>query len=385
MMNKNRIYEMPFEYLRRKEDGNKFSDEIVRNWYIARAFVLNQFKEMKVGFEPESNAHLHVIVDGDSPVMLSIVRQLALSAHFINFQEGSETEEALNRTIITLVSKNPNIIKELEKEEYLCHLPLFCKVVNRGQTTENKGYYIDVEIHIVDNLPISDKNNTVLFTENDVAHFCKQKEREEIFNIDTQKAVYATRIYDLGLELNNIPAEDIHSAKRYSLALDVFQHIKLKETVGKMIDEATWERLSLSEIKENISNIMCSDCFSLREECIKRCAKDNALKTMELWEKYNEVLSKSEHARWVVEKLIMGYRPLNQEERYHDETLHVQFKNKEKRKKYRDSLKKTDNDPAHIDICSYRDLRRINPDDLKFDSFLMLAIPKILEKVKESD
>ena len=56
MMNKNRIYEMPFEYLRRKEDGNKFSDEIVRNWYIARAFVLNQFKEMKVGFEPERTA-----------------------------------------------------------------------------------------------------------------------------------------------------------------------------------------------------------------------------------------------------------------------------------------------------------------------------------------
>lgn len=383
-MNKNRVYEMPFEYLRRKEDGNKFSDEIIRNWYIARAFVLDQLKEKEVGFEPESKAYLHVVVDGDSPIMLSIVRQVALSAHFINFQEGSETAEALNRTIITLVSKNPDIIEELEKEEYLCHLPYFCKVVNRGQTKENKGYYIDVEIHIVDTPP-SDKNNILLFTESDVTHFCKKKEHEEIFGIDTRKAVYATRIYDLGLELNNIPAEDIHSAKRYSLALDVFQHIKLKKAVGKMIDDATWERLSLSEIKENISNIMCSDCFTLREECIKRCAKDNALKTMELWEKYNEVLSRSEHARWVVEKLIMGYRPLNQEERYHDENLHVQFKNKEKKKKYRDSLKWRDNDPAHIDICSYRDLRRINPDDLKFDSFLMLAIPKILEKEKELD
>lgn len=384
-MNKNRVYEMPFEYLRRKEDGNRFSDEIVRNWYIARAFVLDQFKEMKVGFEPESNAHLHVIVDGDSPIMLSIVRQVALSAHFINFQEGSETEEALNRTIITLVSKNHSIIKELEKEEYLCHLPHFCKVVNKGQTAENDGYYIDVEIHIVDDLPISDKNNMLLFTESDVAHFCKQKEREEIFCIDTRKAVYTSRIYDLGLELNNIPAEDIHCAKRYSLALDVFQHIKLKKAVGKMIDETSWERLSLSRIKEGISNIMCSDCFSLREESIKRYAKGNDLKTMELWEKYNEALSKSEHARWVVEKLIMGYRPLNQEERYHDENLHVQLKNKEKKKKYRDSLKRVDNDPAHIDICSYRNLRRINPDDLKFDSFLMLAIPKILEKVKELD
>jgi hypothetical protein len=89
----------------------------------------------------------------------------------------------------------------------------------------------------------------------------------------------------------------------------------------------------------------------------------------------------SEHARWIVEKLIMGYRPLNEGERYHDETLHAQFKNKEKRKKYRDSLKRNDQDPAHIDLCSYRDLRRINPDDMKYDSFLMLAIPKILKRL----
>ena len=37
----------------------------------------------------------------------------------------------------------------------------------------------------------------------------------------------------------------------------------------------------------------------------------------------------------------------------------------------------------HIDLCSYRELRRVNPDDMKYDCFLMLAIPKILEKVKE--
>jgi hypothetical protein len=79
----------------------------------------------------------------------------------------------------------------------------------------------------------------------------------------------------------------------------------------------------------------------------------------------------------------MGYRPFSHEERYYDEQLHVQFKNKEKKKAYRDNLKRRDCDPAHIDLCSYRDLRRINPDDLKFDSFLMLAIPKILEEVSE--
>ena len=97
-----------------------------------------------------------------------------------------------------------------------------------------------------------------------------------------------------------------------------------------------------------------------------------------LWAKYNEALSKSEHARWVVEKLIMGFRPLNEEERLEDETLST---NKKRRKEYRDSLKKNPAKLAHIDLCSYSDLRRVNPDDLKYDSFLMLAIPKILEKI----
>ena len=53
------------------------------------------------------------------------------------------------------------------------------------------------------------------------------------------------------------------------------------------------------------------------------------------------------------------------------------------RKEYRDSLKKEIGERAHIDLCSYSDLRRVNPDDMKYDSFLMLAIPNILAKVNE--
>ena len=383
-MSKEYGIEKPFEYLTRKENGKKFDDEIVRNWYLARSFVLSKFKDEKVGFTPDSNNHLHVVVVGDSPMMLSIVRQVALTAHFVNFSEGSETEEPRNRTVITLVSKNPNVKAELEKEEYLCNLPKYCKVVDHDVTTENGGFYIDIEIHIVSDYSVDSKENgTICFTERDVDDFCKTA-TEEVCGVDTRMSVYASRIYGLGVEFHNIPAEDIHSAKRYSLALNVFQHEMLKRSVGNMITEK-WETMSLCKIKEQISNILCSDCFSLRNECIKRCKEDNSLANKALWEKYNEPISKSEHARWVVEKLIMGYRPLNEKERYYDETLHAQFKNKDKRKKYRDSLKRNDQDPAHIDLCSYRDLRRINPDDMKYDSFLMLAVPKILDRVKSDE
>ena len=380
---KDKSNEKPFEYLKRKQNGKKFSDEIIRNWYIARSFILNKFNEMELGFKPESREHLHVVVNGDSPIMLSIVRQVALTAHFINYREGCESEAPRNQTVITIVSKNPQIVTELEKEEYLGNLPKYCKVVNRGVITENVGYYIDIEIYIVDDYPNNINESHFLFiSEEDINEFLKEK-KEDIFCIDTKKSVYASRIYDLGVEFYNIPAEDIHCTERYTLALEVFQHEKLKKDAENMINEK-WKSLSLSRVKENISNIFCSDCFTIRETCvIKAYGKELYKRTSDIWGKYNETLSVSEHARWVVEKLILGYRALDTTERYADENLHVQFKNKEEKKKYRDSLKRRDNDPAHIDICSYQDLRRINPDDLKFDSFLMLAIPTILKKVNE--
>ena len=99
---------------------------------------------------------------------------------------------------------------------------------------------------------------------------------------------------------------------------------------------------------------------------------------IKIWEEQNEALSKSEHARWVVEKLIMGYSPLCAQQRFNDECL---FYDKKKKNEYRKSLKRLVQNPAHIDLCSYADLRRVNPDDMKYDSFLMLAIPQILEKV----
>lgn len=371
--------EMPFEYLTRKEDGKQFEEEIIKNWYIARHFVLDKFSEMKIGFSSDSKEHLHVVVNGDSPIMLSIARQVALTAHFINYRDGSKAEEPQNRTVITIVSKNPHIIEELEKEEYLCNLPKYCKVINRGEVFENDGFYIDIELHITESCP--EEESVKSFSEQDVDAYIKGNEGKKMQGIDTCKAIYASRMYDLGAELYNIPAEDIHCTERYSLALDVFQHEMLKKKLKKMTSKE-WSTMSLSKLKEKISNILCADCFSLREACLKK-AEGNYRRTRKVWAKYNEQLSVSEHARWVVEKLVMGYRPLNSEERYYDETLHVQFKNKDKKKKYRDSLKRIDSDPAHIDLCSYRDLRRINPDDLKFDSFLMLAIPNILAKVNE--
>ncbi len=368
-MNKN--IEKPFEYLRRK-DGSLFSSDIIKNWYKARAFVLERLKN--VAFKDDERHHLHVVLKSDSGLMLSVARQVALSAHYLNYDE----EKKDNRTVITIVSNSTQIEETLQREEYLCNLLCLCKWTH-DKVIQNADSYIDIEINIVNDCAEIESEYVKVIEETEVITFFNSKLEDEICSIDTRKAVYSGRMYNLGTLIDNLPAENIHDANRYALALDVFQFEQLQKPLVSLIIDTKWKEDQI-RVKNGLSNVFCADCFGSRASSIELYREDKKQKNTDLWAKYNEVLSKSEHARWIVEKLIMGFRPLNGEERLEDEKLAVY---KKKRKGYRDRLKKDLNKLAHIDLCSYADLRRINPDDLKFDSFLMLAIPNILAKVNE--
>ena len=71
-------------------------------------------------------------------------------------------------------------------------------------------------------------------------------------------------------------------------------------------------------MRSGVSNIYCSDCFEIREIEIKHIDKDNKKET---WQKYMKELSRCEHNRWVVEKLILGYEPFGKEEIFKYEHL----------------------------------------------------------------
>lgn len=348
--------EKPFEYLKRK-NGSAFSPETIKNWYKARAFVLDVLKDIVIG--PETKECLHVVVTGDTPLMLSVVRQVALTAHFVNFNENT----GQNRTVITLASKNRQILEELKKEEYLCNLPDHCKYTLFGASPMHNDSYLDIELNIVEEVPKDNDGLTVTISEEAIQAFVDSRQPEEVYSIDTRRAVIAGRIYELGTLIDNLPFEDINDTRRYQFALDVFRYKLMKKPATLLVDAAAWEK-NLLKVKNGLSNLFCTDCFELR---IKLCKEEN-----------NEALSKSEHARWAAEKLIMGFRPLNQQERFRDEELFGQEK-----RQYRDLLKKNPADPVHIDLCSYSTLRRINPNDLKYDSFLMLAVPLILKATKK--
>ena len=69
MRKKEIVRERPLEYMRRRRDGMPYPSEVVRHWYVARAYVLDRLKEVVIG--PDSREHLEVVVDGDSPLMLA--------------------------------------------------------------------------------------------------------------------------------------------------------------------------------------------------------------------------------------------------------------------------------------------------------------------------
>lgn len=365
--------ERPFEYLRRKSSSELFSEETVRHWYAARAYILDRLKD--ISFCPEEDRHLDVIVDGDSPLMLSVLRQIALSAHYINYVEYDSLGEfsCRNRTHVSLVSQRDDILEELEKEEYLGNLLHYCKYTV-GDQVHNADSFIDIEFRIVGQA-VSISEEEIRITESDVQNWVNAQKEEDVFTVDGRQAVLAARIYALGAIIDNLPSEDIHNAKRYRMALDTFQY-RLQERMAPLVNDRKWREDPIG-VMNDFSNLLCADCFASRALAVRHYAEKERIPEPDAWEKCNEALSQSEHNRWVVEKLILGYRPLNVGELLRFESLFGNSK-----KVYADGLKGDAISPAHLDICSNRDLRRINPDDMKYDSFLMLAIPYILERVR---
>jgi hypothetical protein len=378
-MKKVLVRERPFEYLRRRGTNEPFPEETVKNWYIARAYVLDKLKD--ISFAPGSGGYLHTVLDGDSSLMLAVARQLALSAHYLNFVEHDAFDRLVcrNRTVITLVSwrEAADILEELEKEEYLGNLLQYAKYTVSGKV-ENEDSYLDIEWEIVRECPTG--TGFLLITEEEIKAFAGSREPDDLFSIDTRKAVIASRVYVLGSVIDNIPYEDIHSPGRYNRALDTFQFKVLQDKKELQLITSKWKDPVV--VRNDLSNVFCSDCFESRELAVRQLypggKKISSKERNVIWEKCNFALSLSEHSRWVVEKLILGFSPLSEQERTQYESLFGK-----KRTAYSKLLKNDAVHPAHIDIRSYKDLFRVDPDNLKYDSFLMLAIPLILDTVRE--
>lgn len=96
-----------------------------------------------------------------------------------------------------------------------------------------------------------------------------------------------------------------------------------------------------------------------------------------------DILAEVEHNRWNTEKLMMGYRPLNNEEIV--EFMEM-LKNGVSIEDYylRKNALKNGWDKAHLDICSFEQLKTYDKPSIEYDVVLNKAFPAIVEWMRAS-
>lgn len=381
------------------KDNKAFDSALVKEMYQAREFVLsnltdkgerweymgyvNKIERFSIGPDM-SDKHLHFFIEGSSSLALMIARQIALVAHYPNFDEKT----GKNRTLITIACTDKSakdVVADLKKEEYLCNLLDMAKYTmpENENNPENKDSYIDIEFKFVDPATFSDIINgehesekKIIISAEKIAQVSNTAPKQ---GIDIARANLADAVYNIGSDVDNLPIHDPLTAAHYSLALELLEKEKLtRETMDIKFDATGYEKVRMM-----LSNVFVSDCFESRINGIRKNQKSfDKVKTQiaELSKKDTfQKLCACEHSRWLVEKLILGYRPIKPEEKYEDEKLLGKEKSN-----YRKSLKRQpNNDLAHIDLCSYETLRHVNAENMRYDAFMILSMPLILKKLGE--
>lgn len=86
-----------------------------------------------------------------------------------------------------------------------------------------------------------------------------EAESEETINISMAKRV--NMVYNVGMDIDNLPPDDPNTAERYDKALFYFCYQQSPKDTQKK-----WDQMGNSQIdiKNKLSNVFCSDCFPSR-------------------------------------------------------------------------------------------------------------------------
>lgn len=368
---------------------------------------------------------------------------LALHFPNFNEGDG-RSQAPRNGTLITLLynrKKYSDIIAELHREEYLCNLTDLCKCTLKMVEIEDKGKGLKVISENVKNPNsfVGVELELLGFDNDDFGYEANEKEGMEVvhvgrkvieevknrkckYELDVTHARRVNMVYQVGADIDNLPPDDPNISDRYPRALLYFCYQQSKgKTLEKWNEIAEYaneddKKGTLYQImlRNKLSNVFCADCFvtrlkslfdhnarkDIQKVIIKAYCSENDVKKNENFD-YKTVrittkmlnymiknhekdllmlvgnnlkaMARCEHARWNVEKLILGFSPFSPQEHYE---YNCRFGSS--RSSYRNGLKK--NKGHHINLCSYEDLYRIDPDNMKYDSFLMLAMVKILKE-----
>lgn len=376
-----------------------FNGDIERVW--ARHIVLSEIKAPdNGGIWCDSAKHVRIVIVGSDSLSLNIVRNLALLCHYPNFDD----EKEINRTIITIVSPNSNGRYDVEATKdrlesmtgFLLSECVWRCVSYGAKTVEWKGQknnsFIDLEFEFIGldgidvNSYITDKldtdanevvsviDNSQMLSEQTVSwienHFHQYYGIDENVlrssvtdcSIDVRRAQVVNMLYEASCHLEDVYVSDLYKVAAYKTALESFC---LHTSAGKR--KSSWNKIK--DVSLKVSSLCCADFIDTKIRCAKAGGCDmRHLNGTEL-----ERFARSEHTRWNVEKLISGFRPYTPQERYVDERLYTDpAKMKAARKRMKTEFH------AHIDICSCKELIRVDFESYKYDCFLTLAADDII-------
>lgn len=314
--------------------------------------------------------YLHVVIINDDEDMLQVAKQMALLAHFPSFDENNPD----TRTKISILGKaedaarmnevfgNLLVLQNMGKQNGWIDVPLDVQVEYVIWNVEKKSIIKEW----VDACEKDVKKHLVKYDKADIIRLSKTKEHGVLPDRELL-AMRASMVYEASQTFEIIRAENIANVAEYETPIRLFLEKDL-EGVKRKWSEPDYHLLKKSNLC--LAESICVRAASLR---YMRLTDDKSL--YDTLTRNLAAMSKSEHARWNVEKLIHGFRPYSKSEVIEDENLSGDIR--AARISY---LKKNESILAHIDLCSYSRLRRIDLESIKYDSFLLLAMVRYLEK-----
>lgn len=326
--------------------SSKEKENLVREWYFARSFVEQRLNNIL--YRKDNGGAPKFVIDGVSSQMCTIIREIILRAHYTDFVEPKNDKTKLNQTVIVVLCDKGQ--KEATQKT-LRNTPFLGNYIDYSWGTFDMEAldYLDVDV-IVKEKPYGEKPNV----------------SEEMFegivyssDIDICRAQMANNIYCIGNDIYNLPDIRPEDIDMYEIPLREFESKSFIKDIDK-----EWDKLS---VKNKLSNVFCTDIFPQRL-AILESSKNSEDTIKQTIEKNIRNLSQSEHSRWVAEKLILGFIPWTATHHYEYSLLFDDDK-----QKYYKMLKSKE---IHLDICSYRDLCRLDPQNRKYDTFLILSCLK---------
>lgn len=361
------------------------------------------------GINKQSNKHVHVVINGMTPMGIAVAIQTARVAHFPNVNTGDINTlthitfldsdaykkmcEFKNRysTLFdmsyslfwnSMAERNNawyNPIYDSENIKYLS--PNFidvcwefiegdisdvtlCDYLNEIASDDNAYISIfnckqDCEHNLIDAMNMPD---IVYKSSNILQIFVQQDVSASIVNMlsSTSNSKFK-KLYPFGM-LNDVFQTDLMFD--YYAKMVNAQYFKIKDLSDQDEIDKAWNSLSVANKWANINNANMNP-FRLRSIGYnKNMSKEELQK---LIDKYIDEMIRVEHNRWNLDKLLSGFRVLTE----------IESNNARDCSNEKIRLKSS---PyyAHLNICSFELLKQIDSEVLQYDINILRAIPEIV-------